>query len=317
MELKYVNCPTNVLDIKDLQGIELFNDYLFINQERFLSIWDVKDPTDLQKVAEFPFPGLRQGMKLFGNKLYVYGKSLQENEPRIHILDISNPLKIKQEEELRLRLDDKQIYSVSMCNGQLLEDTALGIYNCDLKKLLCENTDKHGYGCDVISSDEWLIFSGQHEGVRVFRILPDNNVELVKHISTQTSMPFGLSWEEQNKSFLIVGPMDESVLKFDMSVPQKTKRGKGLKTKIGLCTQFARERGDIYVLGTAIESRQHSPALGVIDVSGAIPELKYKQSIKEYKEKNVGSDEAKGIVKIGKYLLLATYHCQLCVVEIV
>jgi hypothetical protein len=69
-------------------------------------------------------------------------------------------------------------------------------------------------------------------------------------------------------------------------------------------------------LGTAIESRQHTPAVCEIDVSGDIPELKGKQIIKEYKPKQISSDAARSIVKIGQYFLLATFSCYLGLVEI-
>jgi hypothetical protein len=41
MELKYVDCPTGKLEIKDLMGMLLHKGYLIMNQQKFLSVWDV------------------------------------------------------------------------------------------------------------------------------------------------------------------------------------------------------------------------------------------------------------------------------------
>jgi hypothetical protein len=152
------------------------------------------------------------------------------------------------------------------------------------------------------------------DGIRIFNL--GTGLEELKHIPSQFKLPENIVWLEEGKSVLLIGGKDESIIKINVSCPAKAKRTKSAKTGIGLCEHFVREGSNIYVLGTAIESRQHTPAVCEIDVSGDIPELKSKQFIKEYKPKQISSDAARGIVKIGQYFLLATFSCYLGLVEI-
>jgi hypothetical protein len=52
-----------------------------------------------------------------------------------------------------------------------------------------------------------------------------------------------------------------------------------------------------------------------VNIAGEIPEVIKKHDIKGYYEK-YGNDSPRGILRVGNYLLIAAYNCQLGVVEI-
>jgi len=313
ISFKYVDCSTNTLEIKDLQRMIWHKGYLIILQELFLSVWDTADPENLQKVAEFRFPQRRFDMRLFGDELYVWGKWIWEDKSHIHILNISDPLHIIQKQDIALQDDTIEINGLYVSNGRIFT-TGHGIM-----EILCNGTANilfAGGAGDIVVHQSLLITKGSKgfDGICLFDV--GEKLTEIKDIPAQFVIPSNISWWEEGKSILILGN-DENVLKMDISNPTKTKRTKQANTEIGLGRQFAKDGDTIFVLGTSIKSRNHAPAVCAIDVSGESPELVYKQIIKEYKTKTVGSDSAKGIVKIGDYLILATYHCQLGVVKII
>lgn len=308
MKLDYIECPTNQIELDDLSGMVSAGNYLFINQQFLLTVWDMTNPCELKKVNEYEFPDSRPGIQLFGGDLYIYGESFREDDSQIHILDISNPLNIKEKQCITL---PSEILAVTAMNGNVFAGTRVGIYDCNNSKLIFDC--KTSYDCDIISRDEWLVFSGPHEGVRIFRLLNDGSLKLVKHITTSFYMPYGLSWDEPGKSFIVAGA-DESVLKFDMSAPEKTKRVKGAKTGAELCAQYVRENDMLWVFGLKVQGT--TPYMLEVDISDKLPEVKAKHKIEGYLPKSTGSDSALGIIRAGEYLLLATYYCMLGVVKI-
>ncbi len=320
MEFKYVDCPTNELEIKNLVGMILHKSYLIIHQQRFLSVWDTKDIRNLQKVAEFPFPTFRNNMRLFGDELYVWGKRTREKEEHIHILDVSDPLHITQKQEIVVQDEGVEINGLYLSNGKIYAAGRKGgimeiLPTGEVNTLLAWKDSIN----DIVVHESLLITKGGSrgfDGVRLFELKKDELTE-IKDIPTQFVIPSNIEWWIEGESVLILGGKDENVLKIDVSNPATAKRVKSAKTGVGLGKQFVREGDRIYVLGKAIESRDHAPAVCVIDASGEIPELKYKQVIKEYKSKDGCSDSSRGIIKIDNYLLLATYACWLGVVEIV
>jgi hypothetical protein len=315
MELKYVECATNKLEVKDLFGMFIHNGYLLINQRTFLSVWDASDPTNIQKITEFPYGEVCREMGLFGDLLYVRGIKWH-HQGHIHILDVTDPLHITQKQELILQDENIEIRSLFLNNnGRLFAGTdernIIEIYNNGtVEKLFA--TDE--YFSDIIAYDNILITSGGIDGIRIFNI--ENGIHELKHITSEFQMPNGLDWLEEGKSIILLGN-DESVIKIDVSDPAKAKRTKSAKTHIGLCKQFVRMDNTIYVLGTVIKSPGHQPKICELDISGVSPILKNKFTITGCKPKNISIDEARGIVKTGNYFLLATHSCQLGAVEII
>jgi hypothetical protein len=318
ISFKYIDCPTNALEIKDLQGMLEHKGYLFLIQELFVSVWDAADPENLKKVSEFQFPQRRNNMRLFGDELYVWGKWIYENESHIHILDVSDPAHIAQKQEITLQDGNVEINGLYVTNGRIF---AAG-YEGGIMEILRDGTVKPLFACergisDVLVYESLLITKGGStgfDGVCLFEL--GEPLTEIKDIPAQFVIPSKLAWWEEGKSILILGG-DESVIKMDVSDPANAKRVKSAKTGLGLSGRFARDGDTIFVLGTAIRSKNHMPAVCMIDVSGEIPELTYKQIIKEYKEKSIGHDAPRGIVKSGDYLILATYKCELGVVKIV
>jgi WD40 repeat protein len=315
MELKYVECATNKLEVKDICGMVFHNGYLLINQRTFLSVWDVSDPTNLQKINEIPYGEVCLEMGLFGDLLYVRGRKWH-HQGHIHIFDVTDPLHITQKQELILQDEDVEIRSLFLNNnGRLFAGTKdyniIEIHNNGTIEKLFTTND---YFADIIAYNNMLITSGGTDGIRIFNT--ENGIHELRHIASEFQMPTGLDWLEEGKTIIILGN-DESIIKIDISDPAKAKRTKSAKTRIGLCEQFVRIDNTIYVLGTAIESRMHPPKICELDISDVSPVLKNKYTIKGYKQKSVGYDGAKGIVKIENYFLLATYHRQLGVVEII
>jgi hypothetical protein len=318
MELKYVNCPTNGQIIKDIVGMFLYNDTLFINQCTLLTVWDVKDPTDIKKIHEYSFGNSRMNMKLFDNVLYLWERDLHEKEDHIVALDISNSKNIQQLFEIPLKDQKVKIKSLIAHNGKIF---AMGdrvfyeIFKDGSSRQLFE-TQNINNTCDIIAHENVLITCGSSDGIRIFELA--NELILKKHIPVQFVIPTSLSWAEPGKTLLILGNRDENVLKIDVSVPEKAKRTKSAKTRIGLCKQYIRDTDCLLVFGHAIEGRQHNPKICVIDISGELPEFKNAIEIPDdYKQKEFGDDDTRGIIRIGKYILLATYSRQLGVVEIV
>jgi hypothetical protein len=262
MELKYIDCPTGELEIKDLMGMLLHNGYL-IFQQKFLSLWDVQEPKDIRKIAEFPFPHYRKGMKLFGDELYVWGKWFREDQSHIHILDVSDPKRIVQKKEIALQDEDIKLTSLYYSEGRIFatkrKSGIIDIAADGTARLLFDEENELR---DLVVYKSMLISNsgcGSFDGIRIFNL--GTGLEELKYISSQFVLPENIVWLEEGKSVLLIGGKDESVIKINVSDPAKAKRTKSAKTGRGLCEHFVREGNRIYVLGTAIESRQHTPAV--------------------------------------------------------
>jgi hypothetical protein len=246
------------------------------------------------------------------------GRWFSEDQSYIHIPDVSDLTKIVRKKEIALQEEDIGLTSLYYSEGRIFATKRKGgiidIANDGTFRLLFDEKKELR---DLVVYKSLLISSsgcGSFDGIRIFNV--GMELEELKYISSQFVLPENIVWLEEGKSVLQIGGKDESVIKINVSDPAKAKRIKSAKTGIGLCEHFVREGNSIYVLGTAIESRQHTPVVCEIDVSGDIPELKSKHIIKEYKPKEICSDAARGIVKIGPYFLLATYSCSLGLVEI-
>jgi hypothetical protein len=339
MNLQYVDCPTNHIDFEDIKGIEAYRNYLIVNQRLKLTIWDMSDPTDIKLINEMPYQRPAWAMKLIADQLIIWGSATsKDNETMIFVFDISDPRNIKQENGYKL---DIGIVKIVKSRGRLLAISSVGVYDFQADKILCKAADidgfmlnsylkennnrfdtaqwTSGYGYDSypedwIACDDFMIFSGCHRGVRIFRIQPDGTLTLAKYIETQFYMADGLHWDVPGKSFIICGG-DQIVLKFDMSIPEKTKRVKGAKlTDIELCKQHIREGDTLLVFGLKVSGDK--PYVCEVSVAADIPEVISKYEIKGYNPKSTGSDGAQGIVKSGYFLILCTYHKQLGVVKI-
>jgi hypothetical protein len=317
MELKYIECDTNELEVKDIFGMFIRNGYLLINQRTFLSVWDVSDPTKLQKVAEFRYGEVCLEMKSVGNILYIFGIKWRQPEVHIYILDITDPLHIIQKQKLLLQDKDIQLSTACLNNNERLFAIAGGnksiieIHGDGTVEKLFTTDD---YFADIIACDNMLITSGNYDGILIFSI--ENGLKELKRIPSKYQILDQLEWLEEGKSIIILSG-DGHVIKIDVSDPGKAKQTKSVKTGVGLCKQFVRIDNTIYVLGTAIESRKHPPKICELDISSVPTVLKNKYTIKGYKPKSTGHDSTRGIIKTRNYFLVATYYCELGVVEII
>jgi hypothetical protein len=255
-------------------------------------------------------------MKLFDATLYLWDKDIYEDEYHIVALDISNPENIQQLFEITLKDQDLEIESLIVHQKKIFAVGSGGLYEVfrdGESQLLFESED---IMCDIIAHENILITSGDSDGIRIFELA--NELILKKHIAVQFVIPTALSWAEKGKTLLVLGNKDESVMKIDVSIPEKAKRTKAAKTGIGLCAQYAKSDDDcLLVLGTAINSRNHNPKICEVDIFGELPGIRSTMEIVDYKPKDSGGDAPRGIFRIGNYIILATYCCQLGVVEIV
>jgi hypothetical protein len=325
LNLQYIDCPTDHIDFEDISGIEEYKNFLFVNQRLRLTVWDMADPTDIKLIHEIPYPRASWAMQIIDDQLLIWGSPDKEDKDTlILVLDISDPLHVNQVGGYKFGTGVRDIVKVK---GRLLAISGAGIYDFQADKMLCKAEDIEGYESDSygrcwLANDDFIIQAGPHRGVYIYRIQPNGALSLAKHIETQYYMPFGLTWDVPGKSFIICG-YDHTVLKFDMSVPEKTKRVKGAKTgeHSSLCEQILRDGNTLLVFGISFSTYSHdndSVMLYEVDVSGAIPEILSKNKVKGFMQKgDTGSDNPRGIVQSGDYLILCSDYRQLGVVKIV
>jgi WD40 repeat protein len=312
MELKYIDCATNDLDVRDIFGMFIHENYLLINQRMLLSVWDISDIRNIKNVYTFSAKNPLGAMKRFGTTLFFW-RSMQDDI--IVALDISNPLNIKQLFEIKLQ-NRIQLSSLVYHNDKILATGRKNIYEIlkdGSSQLLFETENSNVY--DMIAHKNVLISAGSDDGFRFFE-LDGDKLTLLKHITTQFAMTTSLSWAEPGKTLLVLGNHNEGVMKIDVSNPAKAKRGKNAKTGIGLGDDYVREGDTLLILGSSIGGSKGKMAVVEVNIAGEIPEVIKKYDIKGYYEK-YGSDSPRGILRVGNYLLLAAYDCQLGVVEIV
>jgi hypothetical protein len=201
MELKYVECATNTLEVKDICGMFFRNGYLLINQRTFLSVWDVSDPANLPKEAEFRYDEVCLEMKLAGSILYIFGMKWRQPEMHIYILDVTDPLHITQKQKLILQ--DKNINLSTAClnNAERLfaiaddNKSAIEIHGDGTVEKLFTTDD---YFSDIIACDNMLITSGNYDGIRIFGM--GNGIKELKRIPSKYQILDQLEWLEEGKS---------------------------------------------------------------------------------------------------------------------
>jgi hypothetical protein len=294
----------------------IYENYLLIHQRMVLSVWDISDIKNIKNVHSFKFKDPLFGVKLFGTTLFLWAT---DKEDYIVALDISNPLKIKQLYAITLRskillsslvFHNNRIFVTG--TQKLCEVTKDGALNLLLETEEISNT------IDLIAHKNVLISAGSSDGFRFFELDDSGKaakLTLLKHITTQFAMTTSLSWAEPGKTLLVLGNHNEGIMKIDVSNPAKAKKGKNAKTGLGLGDDYVREGDTLLILGSSIGGSKGKMAVVEVNIAGEIPEIIKKHDIKGYYEKH-GSDSPRGILRVGNYLLIAAYNCQLGVVAI-
>jgi hypothetical protein len=332
MELKYVNCPTNHIAFGDIDDMVQVGSCLILKQDDKLTVWDISNPLELKQVNEYslPFRGL---MKLIGNSLYLWTSDLDTHSEGFNksdtdtyqyktslvSLNVSNPLNIK--ENIPFEVDSKYgLPNFIEHNGRyfLCTNTEIFEYRNGKKIVLFEKPQANHYEpiTNLLAFEDKLVSVGQGDGVRVFRIAENSLVQL-KYLPTQFQMPNALSWDIPGKTFFTIG-LFEQIFKYDMTVPEKTKRLKGAKTDaIDVCSQYVRKDDTLFVFGLKATNGQPHEIPVIYEVDAKVPAIIAKHVIKEYEKKGrMGADRPAGIIQFGDYLLLSTPYREIGVVKI-
>jgi hypothetical protein len=334
MNLQYIDCPTDHIGFEDIYRIEAYQNCLIVNQRSRLTIWDMSDPTDIKLLYEMNYPRPHWTIQLFDGQLFVWGSpDVEIEDTLILVLDISDPSHIKQSGEYKVKTGawsvvprkENSIVKIVKSKDRLLAIAGIGICDLETGKILWKKSDigdfymYEGYSEDWIAYDDFLIYANC-ENVRIFRIQPDGALTLLKHIESMYFMPDVLHWDVPGKSFILCG-YDIKIFKFDMSVPEKTKRVKAAKADSDLCPQIIREDSALWAFGMngggSVPDKQRL-FLYEVDVSDNIPVITAKSEIKGFPRKDYGPgfDHPRGMIKTGDYLILCTPYRDLGVVKI-
>jgi hypothetical protein len=315
--LQYIDCPTDHISFDDVEmyGIEAYKNYLFVNQVSRLTVWNMSDPTDIKQIREIKYPARGWRMQIIDDQLLLYGWK-NDTDYMILVLDISNPLRVEQVGEYKL---NSHIQKIVKSRGRLLAISVSGIVDFQADKLLSDLYLHSNYPKDWIADDDFMIHVRCDDGVRIFRIQPDGDLSLAKYIPSRDFIADSIHWDVPGKSFILCGG-GTNISKFDMSVPENTKRVKGARTSSNLGEQIIREGNTLFAFG--INDWIHGTLIDKlfvyeVDISDDTPVVLTKNEIKGFPRKNgPGADSARGIVRSGDYLILCTPDRGLGVVKI-
>jgi predicted DNA-binding WGR domain protein len=301
------------------------------NNKTAIIVMDISNPQNIKREGEYTLEaGVIEIVKSRGRLLAITSAGICDFQAGKILCKIADmPGKVF--EKYRNKKSDPEIEKVANkimteVFGEMPEEVLKEVNRRKEKGFIDTAQWVSGYGFDSypedwIADDNWMVMAGPHRGVYIFKQMSDGALTLAKHIETQFFMPYMLHWDVPGKSFIICGG-DHTILKFDMSVPEKTKRVKGAKTgeHSDLCSQYIRDGNTLLVFGitsSGTNATQDKLFLYEVDVSAEIPEILTKNEIKGFLRKgNSGFDHPRGMVRSGEYLVLCTDNRDLGVMKI-
>lgn len=307
--LKFSETQWKILEIekseefKNANGAVLRDSLLIVIHGRHMKIWDMAQPQKPKLLSIFKSPDDHvhgHFNKLVENILYS-ATSTFDNQGILTLIDISHINNITQKKQIRFENDihgmdwhpDHGLY-VTTRGGIFLMDK-----NYSVKRLM-QTTDCLGYtfSGDTVVYKNYLyrIHWYKKNGLFIYEIKPDGDIEqIAQHSKGYT--PTHIEWLEPGKKMFLHGDHDSLPI-YDVSVPHKPKRKKGINISRGHECYFVREGNELLMIRKDRHATKMTIQTFQINDQDEITLLKSKQNFK------VEESTTKNVFFNGHYLFI-------------